>query len=261
MRTLHYGRLPVAIAEDDVELGEAAAADFAEAVAEALATKDEIAVIMSLGAAQPTFFPALIARGDIDWSRITVFHVDTYLGVANDRPESGAVRLREHLLDHVRPKQFFPMRGDHEPVEEEIARYSALLEEWDPDVCVVGVGWSGHLAFCDPPADFGDSALVRAVALSPISRQQILSVGYFTALDDVPEFGLTLSMHALTKPRRVLALVHQKEKAAILKKILEGPVSIMVPASFLTTQPHARMYLGPDAASELDAVAAHAAAG
>ncbi|MGC4153290.1 MAG: 6-phosphogluconolactonase [Propionicimonas sp.] len=251
MRIQRYGQLPVHIAENDDELGRAAAADFAQAVNRALSEKPEIAVIMSLGAAQPTFFPALIARRDIDWSRITVFHVDTYLGVANDRFESGAVRLREHLLDQVRPKQFFPMNGAHEPIEEEIARYAGLIQEWDPDVCVVGIGWSGHLAFCDPPADFEDHRLVRAVALSPISREQILSVGYFKTLESVPGYGMTLTIPALLKPRQVLALVHQREKAAVIMRILEGPVSIMVPASILTTQPHARLYLGPDAASLL----------
>lgn len=251
MRELTYDRLPVLIADDDEELGAAAAADFAEAVNRALATKDEIAVIMSLGAAQPTFFPALIARDDIDWSRISVFHVDTYMGVDNSRPESGAVRLREHLLDHVKPKQFFAMNGAHVPVEEELERYSDLIERWDPDVCVVGIGWTGHLAFCDPPADFTPSALVRAVALAPASREQILSVGYFTRIEDVPQYGITLSMHALTKPRRVLALVHQREKAPAIRRALEEPVSIMMPASYLKTQPQARLYLGPDAAAEL----------
>ncbi|MCW5952784.1 MAG: 6-phosphogluconolactonase [Propionibacteriaceae bacterium] len=251
MRTQRYGHLPVLIAEDDVELGEAAAAEFAEAVNEALSKKPEIAVIMSLGAAQPTFFPALIARQDIDWSRIAVFHVDTYLGVANDRFESGAARLRENLLDHVRPMRFFPMNGAHEPIEEEIKRYEGLIRGWDPDVCVVGIGWSGHLAFCDPPADFEDHRLVRAVALSPISREQILSVGYFKTLEAVPEYGMTLTIPALLRPRRVLALVHQQEKAAVIGRILNGPVSIMVPASVLRTQPHARLYLGPAAANML----------
>jgi len=256
MQELRYGELTVRVAPDDQVLGEAAAADFAEAVRTALAAKDEIAVIMSLGAAQPTFFPALIARDDIEWSRITVFHVDTYVGVGIDRPENGAVRLREHLLDHVKPKQFFPIDGAHEPIEEEVQRYADLIDQWDPDVCVVGIGWSGHLAFCEPPADFADTALVRPVALAPVTREQILSVGYFKRLEDVPEYGITLTLRALYRPRRVLALVHQQEKADMIAKVLEGPVSIMVPASSLQTQPQAVMYLGPDAASRLASVAA-----
>lgn len=246
-----YDQLEVQIAPNDKALGEAAAEALATVVKAELAKKDEISLIMALGAAQDTFYTALRARTDIEWSRITVLHVDTYMGVANDRRESGASRMRRHLLDHVKPKAFFPMQGDHEPVEEELARYTRLYNELDPVLCVVGIGNSGHLAFNDPPADFDTKDIIRVVFLDEVTRDQVKRAGIFANIEDVPHYGLSLTMHALLKPSRVLALVHDLDKAETIRKVCEGPVTFMCPASLLQRTPQATLYLNQAAASKL----------
>jgi glucosamine-6-phosphate deaminase len=251
MEQRKYGELDVRIFAKDEDIGVAAAAALAETVKAELAGKDEIAIIMALGAAQPHFFPALIARTDIEWSRINVLHVDTYMGVAESRPESGASRMRKHLLDQVRPKAFYPMHGDAEPVEAELERYTKLYNDLDPVLCVVGIGESGHLAFNDPPADFSTTDIIKAVIIDETTRNQIRKRGFFANPADVPHYGLSLTMHALLKPKRVLALAHEEAKAPAVKRILEGPVSIMCPASLLQRAPGATLYLGPASSSLL----------
>ncbi len=251
MERLKYGELEVLVAPTDEEQGEAAAAALATVVKAELAKKDEIAIIMALGAAQAAFFAALKARKDIEWSRITVLHVDTYMGVAESRPESGASRMRKHLLDEVKPKAFFPMNGAADPVEDELKRYTKLYNDLQPVVCVVGIGESGHLAFNDPPADFETREIIRVVALDETTRGQVAKAGIFKTRDEVPHYGLSLTMYALLKPGRILALVHEGDKAAIIKKTLEGPVSFMCPASLLKTAPHATLYLNQPAAAQL----------
>ena len=251
METLKYGELEVLVAPTDRQLGEAAAADLAGVIREELAKKDEIAIIMALGAAQDAFYAAIKARNDIEWSRITVLHVDTYMGVAEDRVESGASRMRKHLLNEVKPKAFFPMQGDHEPVEEELERYTRLFNELDPVLCVMGIGNSGHLAFNDPPADFDTKDIIRVVFLDETTRDQVKRAGIFQKIEDVPRYGLSLTMHALLRPRRALVLVHEEDKAETIRDVLEGPVTFMCPASILQTAPHAKLYLNQPAASKL----------
>ncbi len=251
MEILKYGELEVLVAPTDKQLGEAAAEDLASVIKEELAKKDEIAIIMALGAAQDAFYTAIKARSDIEWSRITVLHVDTYMGVAEDRVESGASRMRKHLLDEVKPKAFFPMQGDHEPVEEELERYTRLFNDLDPVLCVMGIGNSGHLAFNDPPADFDTRDIIRVVFLDETTRDQVKRAGIFQNIEDVPHYGLSLTMHALLKPRRALVLVHEEDKAETIKTLLEGPVTFMCPASILQTAPHAKLYLNQPAASKL----------
>lgn len=251
MKHLKYDQLEVLVGATDQEQGEAAAADLAAVVKAALAGTEEITIIMALGAAQPQFFAALRARTDIEWSKITILHVDTYMGVAESAPESGASRMRKHLLDHVKPKAFFPMQGDHVPVEEELARYTKLYNELQPVLCVVGIGESGHLAFNDPPADFETHDVIRVVALDDTTRNQVKKAGIFKTVDEVPRYGLSLTMHALLKPSRVVALVHEADKAGVIKQLLEGPVTFMCPASLLQKQPHAKLYLNQAAAAAL----------
>jgi len=252
MDTRKYDELDVLIAHSNDALGKAAADDFASAVKTALESQADIAVILALGSSQLTFFHSLLSRDDIEWSRITVLHVDTYVGISEDDPASGSWRLKNQLLDHVKPKKFLGLHGDHEPVEEEIARYSRIVNDHQPVICVMGMGESGHLAFNDPPADFETEDAVRAVALSEVTRRQIVNGGVFGSIDDVPFYGLTLTIKALLRPKTVLVLVPEPQKAQIVKRVLEEPVSIMRPGSILRHYSNARLYLDPDSSALLE---------
>lgn len=68
-------------------------------------------------------------------------------------------------------------------------------------LCVVGIGNSGHLAFNDPPADFDTEDVIRVVFLDEVTRDQVKRAGIFDNIEDVPRYGLSLTMHALLKPR------------------------------------------------------------
>src|SRR5690606_23522688 len=125
-------QLNVKIADSEEELGLAAAEHFAAAIRDALAAREETAVLLATGNSQRSFREAIIGRSDIEWSRITVLHVDEYLGIAPDGPSSTAWRMYEDFVKHVRPKEFFGLKGDHVPAEDELARYSGLVEELDP---------------------------------------------------------------------------------------------------------------------------------
>lgn len=252
MREQKYGELSVKVADSPEELGTEAAEVFATAIKDELAKADEITIIMALGAAQESFFAGILAREDIEWSRINVLHVDVYMGVADSDPRSGGSRLRRHLLDQVRPKAFYPMLGDTVPVEDELARYTELYQRLQPVLCIVGIGETGHLAFIDPPADFQTSSTMVAVPLAEMTRSQIAKAGIFATPDDVPRYGLSLTIPALVAPRHVIALVHEQDKAHTMKDVLEGPVSIMCPASILRTKPGAQLFLSLEAASDLD---------
>lgn len=251
MQRRTYGELRVTIRSNSDAVGMAAGDDFAATVASLLGERDEITVLMATGNSQRGFRDALRARGDIEWSRITVLHVDEYLGVSDERPESTAWRMRADLVDRVHPKSFIAMRGDHQPVEEEIARYSALIQQLRPSICVMGVGGNGHLAFNDPPADFDSRELVKIVSLTDSTKRQIVDEGRFSSIDEVPRQALTLTIHALLQPENLFIIVPEARKAAAVKAALEGPVTALCPASILRTRPDARMYLDQESSALL----------
>lgn len=252
MQSLKYGQLDVHIAASNDELSAAAAEAFASAVRSAFQVKDEIAVILATGNSQLSFARAVRERDDIDWSRISILHMDEYSGMREDHPASFRRWMKENIVQQVSPRAFHGVQGDHEPVKEELERYAGLLRELDPAICVMGIGENGHLAFNDPPADFETRDLIRVADLDEACRRQQVGEGHFASLEDAPHQALTLTVHALLRPETVLVLTPEARKARAVKATLEGPVTPSCPASILQTQPHAHLYLDQESASLLD---------
>ncbi|WP_161498985.1 6-phosphogluconolactonase [Cryobacterium aureum] len=252
MQNLKYNQLKVSIAPSNAELGAAAAEEFASAVRSALAAKDEIAVILATGNSQLSFARAVRERDDIDWSRISILHMDEYLGMAEDHPASFRRWMQENLVRHVHPKAFYGVEGDRLPVADEVERYSALVRDLEPAICVMGIGENGHLAFNDPPADFDTHEMMLVLDLDDVCRNQQVGEGHFESLAATPRQALSLTVHALLRPAVVLVLTPEARKAAAVKAALEGPVTSMCPGSILQTQPQAHLYLDTDSAALLD---------
>jgi glucosamine-6-phosphate deaminase len=139
--------------------------------------------------------------------------------------------------------------------KEEVARYTRLLDELEPAICVMGIGENGHLAFNDPPARFDTEESVHVVRLDMECRAQQVGEGHFPSLAETPESALSLTVPALLRPATVLVLAPEQRKAAAVRAALEGPVTEDCPASILTTVGHATLYLDAESASELSEVA------
>ena len=252
MTTRTYDDLEVVISDTNEAAGTAAAEAFAEAIKPILAERDQVAVILATGNSQLTFIKAVTARDDIDWSRITVLHMDEYLGMDEDHPASFRKWMRDNVMDKVQLGAFEGVLGDHEPAEEEVERYSRLLTDLDPVICVMGIGENGHLAFNDPPADFEPTELVRIVEMDEVSRRQQVGEGHFPTLEETPAHAISLTIPALLRPDRVLVVTPEPRKAEIVKKSLEGPITPDVPASYLRTQKHVTLFLDGDSSALLD---------
>jgi glucosamine-6-phosphate deaminase len=246
-----YGALPVVIGASPEEIGAAAAAGFAEAARRAVDERGDISVILATGNSQLAFVAALAARDDIPWHRITVLHMDEYLGMEDDHPASFRRWMRERIVAPLHPRRFEGVRGDHVPVEEELARYDRLLRDDPPAICVMGIGENGHLAFNEPPADFTTTDLVRVVEMDEVSRAQQVGEGHFPDLDATPRQAISLTIPALLAPDAVFVLVPEARKAEAVRSALEGPITPSMPASILREQPHARVYLDAESSALL----------
>jgi glucosamine-6-phosphate deaminase len=252
VKQLRYGELDVSVADSSEELAAASAEYFASAVRAELEEHEEIAVILATGNSQLGFIKAARERDDIEWSRVTVLHMDEYLGMDENHPASFRRWMRENVESFVELKAFHGVRGDHEPVEEEIERYSELLRTLDPAICVMGIGENGHLAFNDPPADFETRELIHPVVLDEVARKQQVGEGHFPSLEETPERALSLTVHALLKPRTVLVNTPDARKAAAVERALTGAVTPDCPASILQTMPHVRLFLDAESSARLE---------
>ncbi len=234
------------------DMASAAAHDVAEHICETLSRQGQAAVILASAASQEKFLEVLTSLAGIDWARVTLFHMDEYLGIRADHPASFRRFLRERVEDKVRPKVFHYVQGDTPLPLEECARYSALLRAQPIDLCVLGIGENGHVAFNDPPvANFQDPHVMKIVQLDTACRQQQVGEGAFPTLDAVPQYAFSLTVPALCAAGKMVCVVPEKRKAQAVHNALRGPVSPNCPASILRRQPHCTLFLDADSASLL----------
>jgi glucosamine-6-phosphate deaminase len=146
------------------------------------------------------------------------------------------------------------MNGDAADPEAEAARYAALLDESPIDLCFVGFGENGHIAFNDPEvAVFDDPQTVRRVQLAERCRLQQVGEGHFESLSSVPPEALTITCSAIMRCRHLICFVPAGRKAQAVRDALAGPVSTACPASIIRTHPRATVYLDASSASLLPA--------
>jgi glucosamine-6-phosphate deaminase len=196
------------------------------------------------------FLQALAALGGVDWGRVTLFHMDEYLGMDANHPASFRRYMRENVDARLKPGKFHYLDGDADQPVAECDRYSDLLQAQPIDLCCLGIGENGHIAFNDPPvADFNDPRRVKIVKLDDACRQQQVGEGHFPQLGAVPQYALTLTIPMLCAARRMLCIVPERRKAVAVRDTLQGPISTACPGSYLRQQSHAALFLDPDSAS------------
>jgi glucosamine-6-phosphate deaminase len=251
-----YDRLEAKVFPTRDAMGAAAARFAAGIIAAACAERGAARVIFACAPSQNEFLAALTSpaqRDAIDWSKVTAFHMDEYVGFTGSRDESFRHYLRSHLLQQLpTPPLFHEIRGEAPVLAEECARYAALLAERPIDLVCLGIGENGHLAFNDPPvADFHDPATIKVVPLDESCRQQQVHDGCFPTLDSVPTHALTLTVPTLFSARCICAVVPGPRKAEAVRTALLDPISTACPASILRTHPQAVLHLDVDSASRL----------
>ncbi len=232
------------------------AADRAAAVLrEAVAARGVAHAMFATGNSQLEFVDTLVtstATADVPWGHVVVFHMDEYVGVGPDHPAGFQRWIRERISDRVRPRRARYIDGLADP-EAECRRYAGLLLEHPLDICCLGIGENGHLAFNDPPvADFDDSLDMKVVELDSACRLQQVHEGHFPDMDSVPRLALTATIPALLRARTVLAIVPEARKAEPIRAALTGPVSTACPASVLRTRDNVTLFVDPGSASLLE---------
>ena len=244
--------MPVQVHPDGDALAQAAA-DAAAAVLRDMVAENGVAYAMfATGNSQLRFVDSLVRDQSVPWSDIVVFHMDEYVGVGPDHRAGFQHWIRERITRRVRPLRAHYIDGLAEP-EAECARYAELLRNHPPDLCCLGIGENGHLAFNDPPvADFADPLDVKVVELDHACRLQQVHEGHFPSVEAVPTHAMTVTIPALLRPSAVLAVVPEERKAVPVRDALSGPVSTACPASVLRTHDNVTLFLDSGSASLLD---------
>ena len=248
-KSFQIENLSVKIYGQKKEMGAAAADYVTRKLKDAIEKKGRANLILATGASQFSFLEALQTK-EIDWEKITVFHLDEYKGISESHPASFRKYLKERILNKVAPKKIYFLNGDAANLQLEIKNYEEALQAHPIDIACIGIGENGHIAFNDPAvADFKDPKLVKVVELDEACRNQQLGEGWFPTFADVPKEAVTLTITAIMNCKAISCVVPDERKAQAVYNSLYGDISTSCPASILRTHPETVLFLDKASAS------------
>ena len=223
-----------------------------EAIANALAEKQEAVIVLATGLSQREMLAELVQTTRIDWTKVTAFHLDEYAGLSFRHAASFRRYLWREFASRlpVPLREFHFIHGEHD-CEAECKRLNAKMAAVTVDVAFVGIGENGHLAFNDPPADFMTEEPYIVVQLDDACRMQQVGEGWFASLQETPSKAISMSIRQIMKSRKIVCTVPDERKAAAVARTLKGPISPLAPASILREHADAEMFLDAGAASGL----------
>jgi glucosamine-6-phosphate deaminase len=192
----------------------------------------------------------LYRRGEMDFSSVVAFNLDEYLGLGETHPQSFAYYMDRYLFGQVniRKENAHHLEGQPGDIEETCRAYERKIKSVGGiDVQILGIGKNGHIAFNEP-----GSALSSRTRLKILTRETIeANLPFFKDERDVPRFCLTMGIGTILEAKMIILLASGKDKADIIARAIEGPVTASVPASILQFHPQAKLVIDEAAASEL----------
>lgn len=244
IKTFSKDKLTVNIYETRAEMGIAAADDVADCMKKLLKEKDSISMVFAAAPSQNDMLENL-AKKDLPWSRVNALHMDEYVGLDKNHPQS----FGKYLYDHIFGLVDF---GSVKYISDYGEGYADILKRNHIDIICMGIGENGHIAFNDPGvADFNDEKLIKKVALDDVCRMQQVHDGCFPTFDDVPEYALTLTCPTMFSADHLFCVVPAKTKAKSVWRTVNEEISEKCPATIMRRHGSAVMYCDKDSGSEI----------
>ncbi len=223
-------------------------------IADAINAKPEFTLGLATGKTMEQVYAKLAdlnKAGKVDFSRVSTFNLDEYIGLAPEDKNSYRYYMNYHLFSRVN----IDMKNTHLPdgmAKDEVAegeRYEkAIAAAGGIDLQLLGIGCDGHIGFNEPLSSL--TSLTGAKVLTPNTLE--VNGVYFNPPSSMPKRAFTMGVGTIMAARRTVMLITGKVKAEIAKKAIEGPVSAMVTASALQYHQNAVVILDEAAASLLE---------
>ena len=234
----------IAVYKTKDEMGAAAASTAASIIRQAIDDNNQANIILATGASQFEMLGYLASCETVDWPKVTMFHLDEYIGLGPGHPASFRRYLQDRFVDRVaKLKAVHFVNGDAVDPAAECRRLGDLIRAYPADVACLGIGENGHLAFNDPPADFETEESYIVVDLDQRCRQQQVGEGWFESFESVPSQALSMSISQILKSRSIIVTVPDRRKAEAVRNVVEGPVTPRCPASILQRHNNCSIFL------------------
>ena len=233
----------------------ALAKTLAERIARDLAAKPDLVLGLPTGRTPIRLYHELGSmhgKGQADFSRATTFNLDEFLGIPPEHPGSYRAFMQEHLFSRVNldPSRINVLHGTAADPNEECVRYDRAIDEAGGiDLQLLGIGTNGHIGFNEPARELA-STTHRVVLKSSTRRSNAALFGGDP--DQVPREALSMGMATILHARLIVMIATGKSKAGCIEKVVHGPITTKLPASFLQVHRDVELMLDETAASRLD---------
>lgn len=171
-------------------------------------------------------------NNEIDFSHITTFNLDEYIGLNENDKQSYRYFMNENLFNHINinKKNTFLPNGNSENLEEEAKNYDKMVDEFGGiDLQILGIGNNGHIAFNEP-----DSSLYVGTHITDLSKNTIeANSRFFKSIDEVPKKAITMGLGQIMKAKKIILLANGVNKAEAIKGILSGKIETSNPSTLL----------------------------
>jgi glucosamine-6-phosphate deaminase len=228
---------------------ESAAEMAARIFAELIHSKPKAVLGLATGSTPLPLYRKLVDR-NLDWSGITSFNLDEYIGVGPEHPQSYHAFMHGNLFEHVNihPANIHIPDGMSTDPEAHCREYEEKIQSAGGiDLQLLGIGTDGHIGFNEPTSSLASRTRIKTLT----SRTRKDNARFFGSEDAVPFHVITMGIGTILETRKTLLLATGKNKAQAVAQAVEGPITSMNPASALQLHPSAIFCLDEEAASEL----------
>ena len=188
---------------------------------------------------------------NLDFSRVTTFNLDEYLGLSPEHPQGFHYAMQENFFSrvNVNPRNIHipdgTISGDCEPY---CAAYEqAIRDAGGIDLQILGIGRNGHIGFNEPTSSIGSRTRLKVLSRQTIEDNRKL----FAPGEEIPQCAVTMGIGTILEARRILLLASGEAKAAAVAKSIEGPITSSVTASALQLHPNVTFILDEGASRDL----------
>lgn len=238
--------MKIIISRTEKDLGRNAAKHVAAIINECIEKKGGARIVLSTGASQLSTFEALVEE-KVDWSRVTMFHLDEYVDLPEAHIASFRKYLKERFVDKVHPGAAHFVDG----TKEGIAQLTRELRSAPIDMGLIGIGENGHIAFNDPPADFETDEAYIVVKLNDTCKKQQVREGWFETEADVAKEAVSMTVKQIMKCERIVSIVPRAVKADAVAWTMAQEKNNMVPATIMKEHPDFTLFVDQDSAGKV----------
>ena len=188
-------------------------------------------------------------EGVVDFSKVTTFNLDEYVGLTGDHPQSYRYFMNDNLFDHVNiDKANTNVPSGIGNVEENAAAYeAAIAQAGGVDLQFMGIGRNGHIGFNEPCDYYPDCTSIIELTESTIDANK----RFFDSADEVPRKAISMGVGTIMRARKCLLIATGADKAEAVRALVKGEITPRLPASALRMHADAVIILDAAAASQL----------